>query len=595
MKYFGQSFAVLLAAAVLFGCSNEEVAPVQNPAITGLSVQAASWGQSVTISGQNLSVNNQAPTVTFNGTQGTVTAFNPGSVTVTVPPGASSGPLAVNNGVGTTSFPFTVFQEFPFFNTIPSVALKGTTVTVTGGGFKYGTTNPTVKLKGVSGGVEATVTLTSATSTQLVFQVPGTLASNFYFIEVNNGFTTGISNTFEIKGPMSITGMSATSGAYGTRITLTCSELSLNDFQHTLTFDSDATSEDFPIDERILSYDPDEVTFILPRVPAGSGKFKITNNNFNFTETVLSPSFSPQNPLPAGLEFYYKNFDDKILKYSVDNATAPESVLYTLPFNVNGQFIVGLTIDKSNSRFFYINLANNVGELYRVNLNGTGATTLYGPSVGDPELWMFNPTSVGYNPTSGKIYLTDYDGPNYNYTTPNARVAEIDVTNGDRTTLANSAGRFPSNSIGYGPSFTITDGTYYYGVDATTIRRNRLDGTGAENPIPALVSSAVANSPIQSLALSTVSGKLYWFESDCQFCGSGSLRRANLDGTGVETVLSNQSAFSFLEVIPDAAGDRLIWYDFNTGRIRYFQVGVSDGAAVLATVANSSFCFDISF
>lgn len=63
--------------------------------VSGFSPTSAAVGKTVTISGTNFSTSLTANTVLFNGTRATVTAATPTQLTVTVPQGATSGPITV--------------------------------------------------------------------------------------------------------------------------------------------------------------------------------------------------------------------------------------------------------------------------------------------------------------------------------------------------------------------------------------------------------------------------------------------------------------------------------------------------------------------
>src|SRR5258708_40167196 len=80
------------------------------PAILSFSPSQGPVGQTVTIQGQNFATTTTGNTVQFNGTAGTVTAASANSLTVTVPTGATTGPITVTVGssTATSSSNFTV-------------------------------------------------------------------------------------------------------------------------------------------------------------------------------------------------------------------------------------------------------------------------------------------------------------------------------------------------------------------------------------------------------------------------------------------------------------------------------------------------------
>jgi IPT/TIG domain len=80
-----------------------------SPNITSLSPIAGAAGAAVSISGTNFGSSQGTSTITFNGTPAVATAWNSGSITATVPSGATTGNVAVTvNGVASNGVNFTV-------------------------------------------------------------------------------------------------------------------------------------------------------------------------------------------------------------------------------------------------------------------------------------------------------------------------------------------------------------------------------------------------------------------------------------------------------------------------------------------------------
>jgi hypothetical protein len=79
------------------------------------------------------------------------------------------------------------------------------------------------------------------------------------------------------------------------------------------------------------------------------------------------------------------------------------------------------------------------------------------------------------------------------------------------------------------------------------------------------------------VALDTSGGKLYW--TDLQ----GDIRRANLDGTGQQTLVTGQNGNAGIAL--DVAGGKMYWADQNTGAIRRANLDGS-GQQTLVTGLN---------
>src|SRR4029077_17831687 len=73
--------------------SNSTAAPA--PVITGTSQTTGSVGSPVTISGTGFGASQGGSTVTLNGAPVTINTWNNTSISITIPSGASSGPLVV--------------------------------------------------------------------------------------------------------------------------------------------------------------------------------------------------------------------------------------------------------------------------------------------------------------------------------------------------------------------------------------------------------------------------------------------------------------------------------------------------------------------
>ena len=81
-----------------------------------------------------------------------------------------------------------------------------------------------------------------------------------------------------------------------------------------------------------------------------------------------------------------------------------------------------------------------------------------------------------------------------------------------------------------------------------TIRRANLDGTGIET----VFSESGATAGLSGIGLDVTADRMYWATA------GGTIHRANLDGTGAETILTLSSGFSYQLAI-DSAADKVYW------------------------------------
>jgi sugar lactone lactonase YvrE len=102
------------------------------------------------------------------------------------------------------------------------------------------------------------------------------------------------------------------------------------------------------------------------------------------------------------------------------------------------------------------------------------------------------------------------------------------------------------------------------------IYRSNLDGTGVE--------TVISGAGAAGLAIDVASGKLYWSES-----ANGKIRRANLDGTGSEDVLSDLSEPESIAV--DPTGGKIYWTDGSAFTISRADLDGSNIEEVVAVEA----------
>ncbi|MGV3523870.1 MAG: IPT/TIG domain-containing protein [Candidatus Sericytochromatia bacterium] len=149
------------------------------PTLTSLSASTGSTGDTLTLTGTGFSSTEDDNTVSFGGTEASVTAATATSLTVTVPE-APAGSANVTVTVGTqTSAPATFSLE-PSLATLSTAAgeqddqailLRGQTLTITGTNFDPTPGNNSVSFSHPSI-TTATVTASTATATQLTVVIP---------------------------------------------------------------------------------------------------------------------------------------------------------------------------------------------------------------------------------------------------------------------------------------------------------------------------------------------------------------------------------------------------------------------------------------
>jgi uncharacterized repeat protein (TIGR03803 family) len=186
--------------------------------VADFTPKTAAIGDSLTVTGTGFT----NPSVTINGTPAPVTASTATSITVTVPPGVTSGPVIVTVGgqsqsVGT----FTVATPVPSFAVTdfsPKSAPVGSAVTISGTGF----TNPTVAFNGIAAPV------TNITDTGITATVPIGATSGPLTVTVGN--QTQAAGTFTVASAVApvLTAYSLPVAQAGDSITITGSNFDIS-------------------------------------------------------------------------------------------------------------------------------------------------------------------------------------------------------------------------------------------------------------------------------------------------------------------------------------------------------------------------------
>lgn len=116
-------------------------------------------------------------------------------------------------------------------------------------------------------------------------------------------------------------------------------------------------------------------------------------------------------------------------------------------------------------------------------------------------------------------------------------------------------------SSGSGLALDVAHGKIYWstGKPDHRIRRANLDGTGQED----LITSAKAP---MAVAVDPQRGKLYWTDLEGNLDGTGSIHCANLDGSQSEVLLTGIDEANGLAC--DPAGGRILWTEASDGKIQ---------------------------
>jgi len=131
-----------------------------------------------------------------------------------------------------------------------------------------------------------------------------------------------------------------------------------------------------------------------------------------------------------------------------------------------------------------------------------------------------------------------------------AHIKRADLTGGNIETLLSSL------SGPYGLALDVTGGKMYWTeFSSGVIRRANLDGSGMEDLVTTGLSHAAG------IALDLTAGKMYWADGATEY--SAKIQRANLDGASVETLVDDP-LIAPQNVVLDLTAGKMYWSDLGT-------------------------------
>lgn len=186
------------------------------PVISGFTPTTGGPGSSVTISGFNFDTTPSANTVLFNGIQAVVNSGTATQLVVTVPPGATTGPISVtcnDNQTALSADTFTVPPPPAITGFNPITATEGQDVTIDGSNFDTNAAGNTVQFNGTA------ATVVTASANQLLVKVPAGATTGKLTV-IANGQTSLSTDTFTVRPAPTITGFTPASGGVNQLVTI---------------------------------------------------------------------------------------------------------------------------------------------------------------------------------------------------------------------------------------------------------------------------------------------------------------------------------------------------------------------------------------
>ena len=195
----------------------------------------ASVGATVTIDGTYFGTAQGSSLLTFNGTAGTITSWSDTKIQVTVPSGATTGPLAVTvNGLTSTVPVYQVLARPVVTSISPSSAPVGTVVTITGTSF--GDSQDSVSVQFNANVYPAPFVIPiSWTPTSITVAVPSTTATGGVTVVVD-GYQNDGSPIFTVIPTPMIGALTPNSGVAGTPVLISGNSFGSSQGSSTLSF-----------------------------------------------------------------------------------------------------------------------------------------------------------------------------------------------------------------------------------------------------------------------------------------------------------------------------------------------------------------------
>jgi len=484
------------------------VIPPPAPGITSLSPSSGTVGTVITVNGQNLT----GASVTFNNNvpASPVSVNQAGTViTVTVPAGATTGPITVTTGGGTVqSASFTVTTVTPpVISSIPTSGLVGTAIEITGQNF----TGATIV---AFNGVAASFTVVSATEITAV--VPATATSGTIAVTTPDGTAVSGSSFTVLALPVNGT-IFTTLGGFdlvvggpggnpragvilsGNTLYGTAEYGGLYERGTVFYFNLDEPRPR-PVDLYDFNYNAEGIYPEAPVALSGQTLYGATTLGVDFLGSLFAVNI--QDGLATSL-IPFGTPDGGY--YQTDGSVLPSGVI------VSGTTLYG-TAERggpSGPGAF-----NGNGTVFKINTDGTGFTILYG----------FSPLSVG-------VTGVNSDGAN-----PQAGL----ILSGNTLYGTTSAG----GASGNGTVFAVnTDGTGFVNLhNFTALSPNShgvsINGDGA-NPFAGLILSG---------------GTLYGTTTAGGSSGKGTVFAVNINANAAENSVGFTNLHSFTAFSPNSLG-----------------------------------------
>lgn len=515
--------------------------PLTGPTITGFTPTSGMAGATVTISGTNFSSIIANNTVQFNGTTATITVATLNSLTVTVPPGATTGPITVTVGAQTAT-------SATSFTVIPTPVITFTTQPAD---------------QAVCPDAEVTLSAVATGTSGLTYRWQKFDANTSAFVDLaNGGGYSGVTTTTLTLALES----GATIGDYRVRVNGTSAAETYSDVS-TITTVTPPPAPSAPDVSADGSCGPVAVT--LTATSTGSGEFRWYNNqNLNFFESAETAGTYTTMPLGGASTYHVSFFDGTcesaktVINISVDyDGPGSRDISFNTPANCPGcNSFLDYVVKQPDGKLLTSNIEIGGTEYKLVRIMPDGTLDPAFTVWPDAE-FVGNANPIGLLP-DGKIILggsfTSIDGNTLR------RIARFN-TNGTLDLTFNSGSGFNNtvSEILIQPDGKIlVTGTFtsYNGTAVSRLVRLNMDGTIDNTFTPGTgPSGSIEALHVQPDNKILIGGGFTAYNG----MAMPQIARLNTDGT-LDASFTPASGLRPFEIVAQSDGKILVGGDFTT-------------------------------
>lgn len=254
----------------------------------------------------------------------------------------------------------------------------------------------------------------------------------------------------------------------------------------------------------------------------------------------------PSKANAAAEKIFYTDVNERKI-YKVDPDGSNLELVTTVVTNSTPR---DLAIDAFNSKLYWVNFKTGLNEIVRSNFDGTNVETLINTGLSQP-------VSIDLDIGSGKMYWAEQGGGG------SFKRANLDGSNVE--TLISSGFTFPSGiDVDH-----INQKIYLTDFGTGKISKANLDGTGLTDIVTGQGSPFGVDVDLEN-------NKVYW-------TGFSFVRRANLDGSNVETVLTT-GLTNPLGIGVDPGGDKFYLADSSQDAIIRADLDGANSSQILSAL-----------